>query len=194
MPSPFPVVLVVDASPAAQRLCALALEGIGVVVRSVPDGTTAMTEVRAERPAAVVVDRALPDMDGYALAEALHRDGRGAAAPVVLLVGPFEVIDDARLAACRGVTVLRKPVAAADLQAAIRPWLPVATAHGLASAPRAVGATGPVAEAALVDAVTARVLDALRGGLLEATVAAHVDDVAERLVREEIARITENIP
>ena len=194
MLSPFPVVVVADASPAAQRLCALALEGVGVVVRSVADGTAAMAAVRGERPAALVADSALPDMDGYALAEALHREGRGATVPVVLLVGPFEAVDDARLAACRCATVLRKPVAAADLQAAIRPWLPTATSHGLATAASVVGTSRPVAEAAVVDAVTARVLDALRAGLLDATVAAHVDDVAERLVREEIARITENIP
>ena len=79
-----PTVLIVDDHPAFRSLARALLESEGfAVVGEAEDGAAAIAAVESLRPAVVLLDIQLPDLDGFAVAEllALRPD-----APEVVLV------------------------------------------------------------------------------------------------------------
>ena len=76
-------VLVVDDHAGFRELARALLEDVGyAVVAEAPDGASALGAVRTLRPDAVLLDVHLPDMDGFAVADALSREQP---APLVVL-------------------------------------------------------------------------------------------------------------
>ena len=68
-------VLVVDDHAGFRELARALLEDGGyAVVAEAPDGASALKAVRTLRPDAVLLDVHLPDMDGFAVADALSRE------------------------------------------------------------------------------------------------------------------------
>jgi PAS domain S-box-containing protein len=80
-----PSILVVDDDPDVSLLCRLHLERHGFSVLSADDGGSAIAAARQHRPAAVLLDFMLPDMDGIAVIEALRAAADTAEIPVVML-------------------------------------------------------------------------------------------------------------
>ncbi|MCG3149830.1 MAG: Sensor histidine kinase RcsC [Verrucomicrobiae bacterium] len=78
-------VLVVDDEPAVRDILAEFLAGDGHTVRVVADGQTALAEFRADAFDVVVIDRAMPGMNGDQLAVALKADAPDV--PVIMLTG-----------------------------------------------------------------------------------------------------------
>jgi DNA-binding NarL/FixJ family response regulator len=77
-------VLVVDDHPSFRRFAAKLLRAGGFdVVGEAEDGRAALAEARRLRPDLVLLDVLLPDMSGFAVAEAL---ADGAEAPLVVFV------------------------------------------------------------------------------------------------------------
>jgi CheY-like chemotaxis protein len=70
-------ILVVDPDAAARNLLALRLGNDGYAVRTAPDGRTAFEEIRREPPDLVLAEAVLPGLDGYALLDAMKREGKG---------------------------------------------------------------------------------------------------------------------
>ncbi|MCP2256776.1 two-component system, OmpR family, response regulator MprA [Streptoalloteichus tenebrarius] len=68
-------VLVVDDEPAVRDAVGLALESEGYVVRAVGDGARALVEIDAWRPDAVVLDVAMPYLDGLDACRRLRSTG-----------------------------------------------------------------------------------------------------------------------
>ncbi len=79
-------VLVVDDDALTLSLVATLLESQGHRVESVRDGVSALNAVQHRRPDLVLVDIALPRMDGYTLTKKL-RDQLGPDIPIVGLTG-----------------------------------------------------------------------------------------------------------
>src|SRR5213080_525429 len=84
-------ILVVDDDPSVLRMLARSLTAEGHRVEAVPDGGAALAAVERRAPEAVVLDVAMPDMDGLAVCRRL-RD-RGLTAPVLLLTARDTVAD-----------------------------------------------------------------------------------------------------
>ena len=79
-----PTVLIVDDHPAFRSLARALLESEGfAVVGEAEDGASAIAAVEALRPAVVLLDVQLPDLDGFEVAERL---AARADAPAVVLV------------------------------------------------------------------------------------------------------------
>jgi DNA-binding NarL/FixJ family response regulator len=79
-----PTVLIVDDHPSFRSLARALLETEGfTVVGEAEDGATAIAAVEALRPAVVLLDVQLPDLDGFEVAERL---ASRADAPAVVLV------------------------------------------------------------------------------------------------------------
>ena len=79
-----PTVLIVDDHPSFRSLARALLEAEGfAVVGEAEDGATAIAAVEALRPAVVLLDVQLPDLDGFEVAERL---ASRADAPAVVLV------------------------------------------------------------------------------------------------------------
>jgi len=76
-------VLVVDDDPGIRRLALLALSSAGFRVLSAENGASALDIVESEHPTVIVLDMAMPVMDGKALFEAMEREGNRP--PVVIV-------------------------------------------------------------------------------------------------------------
>jgi diacylglycerol kinase/CheY-like chemotaxis protein len=77
-------ILLADGDAPARSLLALRLENEGYLVSSVGDGRAALDEIRSERPDLVLSESVLPGLDGFALLDALKREGL-ADVPVLIL-------------------------------------------------------------------------------------------------------------
>lgn len=90
-------------------------EAIGVA-----DGAEALAMAVQNPPAAVITDISLPGMDGFALAEALHRHGRTRDVPVIGLTAHWSPDIHARSGEVCMRAVLLKPCVPAHLVAELR--------------------------------------------------------------------------
>jgi DNA-binding response OmpR family regulator len=90
-------------------------EAIGV-----SDGAQALSMAVLNPPAAIVTDIALPGMDGFALAEALHRHWRTRDVPVIGLTAYWSPDIHTRSGEVNMRTVLLKPCVPAHLVAELR--------------------------------------------------------------------------
>jgi two-component system nitrate/nitrite response regulator NarL len=82
-------VLIVDDHAGFRSFARAMLEADGFdVVGEAPDGAAALAAVRALAPEIVLLDVALPDMDGFAVCEALLDDDPG---PAVVLTSSRDV-------------------------------------------------------------------------------------------------------
>lgn len=77
-------VLVVDDHTDSRMICEIILARSGYAILSAADGGRALELARAERPDAIVLDVALPRMDGWAVLEELRRHPSTASIPVVM--------------------------------------------------------------------------------------------------------------
>jgi two-component system, sensor histidine kinase and response regulator len=117
-------VLVIDDSQTSRDILGHYLESWGMRVESVADGRSALVALRtattAGQPFALaIVDLSMPDLDGFAVARAIHRDPDLAPTPLILLTAFDErgQVEDALRA---GFSVyLTKPIKQTRLREAI---------------------------------------------------------------------------
>ena len=74
--------LVIDDDPLALELMREALDGAGIDAVGCVDGRTALLELEALRPDAIVLDLMMPEFDGFAVLDALARMPRWNDTPV----------------------------------------------------------------------------------------------------------------
>src|SRR2546422_6698475 len=85
-----PTILVVDDEPRIVRLVRDYLEHGGFTVLVASDGPTALRTARTGRPDLVILDLALPGLDGLDVTRALRRDGE---VPIIMLTARTEESD-----------------------------------------------------------------------------------------------------
>lgn len=98
-------VLIVDDHPSFRRSARTLLEAEGyVVVGEAADGGSALAQVARLHPQIVLLDVALPDMDGFAVAERLATSAaaESSSAPAVVLVSSRDGADFGPLVARSG--------------------------------------------------------------------------------------------
>ncbi len=78
-------ILVVEDDPTSLKLVHLILEADGHAVKSVDAPDKALASIAAEMPAVILVDLALPGMDGLSLTRRLKGDPATSAIPVVAI-------------------------------------------------------------------------------------------------------------
>lgn len=99
-------VLLVEDDPDSRRLLAKALRNAGLVVHEANNGVRALEALEKMRYAVVLLDLMMPEMDGFAVLEAIHRDPRLAGLPVMVCTAmDLDVSTRERL---RGTDVLAK--------------------------------------------------------------------------------------
>ncbi|KQM31767.1 response regulator transcription factor [Sphingomonas sp. Leaf10] len=111
------ILIVEDDAPLARSIVAL-LRGVGHAVDHVGLGEDALMVLADEPYALVVLDVGLPDLDGFAVLQALRR--RGDRVPVLMLTARDALDDRVRGLDLGADDYLRKPFAPEELEARIR--------------------------------------------------------------------------
>jgi DNA-binding response OmpR family regulator len=98
MPQPLPPlperpILVVDDDAKIVRLVRTYLERDGFSVVTAADGPAALDAIERHRPALVVLDLMLPELDGRAVVRAVRRDDEAAATPILIISARGSTVD-----------------------------------------------------------------------------------------------------
>ena len=88
-----PKILVVDDEPDALEVIAFKLKEAGYTPLTAADGLRAVKLVREERPALVVLDLMLPELDGLEVCKILRRDPATAGIPIIMLTARAAEMD-----------------------------------------------------------------------------------------------------
>jgi CheY-like chemotaxis protein len=83
-------ILVVDDEAAIREVVSAILEAEGHEVRQARDGHDALTAMAAEMPEVIVLDLAMPGMDGWRFLEELHSRGLRRLTRVVIVSGRYD--------------------------------------------------------------------------------------------------------
>ena len=92
-PLPERPILVVDDDAKIVRLVRTYLERDGFAVVTAADGPAALDAIERHRPALVVLDLMLPELDGRAVIRAVRRDDEAAATPILILSARGSTLD-----------------------------------------------------------------------------------------------------
>lgn len=102
-----PLILVIDDDPAASELVQRHLVRAGYRTQSAGDGVTGLQMARELRPAAIMLDVVMPQMDGWTVLAALKADAELADIPVIMAT----ILDEKPLGLALGASdYLTKPV------------------------------------------------------------------------------------
>ncbi len=113
-----PTILVVEDNPPLARIYREYLEADGYTVATVGTGAEVSAAVERERPAVIVLDLKLPDMDGLDVLKALHAEVPGIPVVVATAHGSISVAVDAMREGAFDFLV--KPFTAARLTVTVR--------------------------------------------------------------------------
>lgn len=102
-------ILLADDSSTIQRLVERTFENTDFEVNWVSNGDAAVQTIPDLRPAAVLADIHMPGKNGYEVCEFVKQDPSLSSTPVVLLVGAFEVFDEAEASRVGADTRVTKP-------------------------------------------------------------------------------------
>ena len=116
-------ILLVQNNEPAQRAYRLNLELEGYQVTEVPDGQQALQAATQHPPDLVVLDLALPVLDGWMVLGELKTDETLRAIPVVILTASADESNELQARERGAIAFLAKPIAVDDLTSAIRSTL-----------------------------------------------------------------------
>jgi CheY-like chemotaxis protein len=104
-----PLILVVDDAEDSRILYAESLAEVGFRTTEAVDGEHALFKVSALRPSLVVMDLAMPVLDGIEATKKIKRDPKTAHIPVIILTGHGTAENRERVKAVGADAIVRKP-------------------------------------------------------------------------------------
>jgi putative two-component system response regulator len=112
-------ILVVDDEALVRNMTCDGLAAAGYAVSAASSGEEALQLVQAGRPACILLDIMMPDLDGYDTCAALKADPQTAPIPVLLISATTDarVMEQAKRVGA--AAVLRKPVRMDELRRAV---------------------------------------------------------------------------
>ena len=116
-------IMIVDDTPENLKLLSLLLREQGHRVRALPSGKMALAAMRNQRPEILLLDITMPEMDGYAVCEAMRAEGLLADVAVIFVSALAETFDKVKAFQCGGVDYVTKPYQAEELQARLETHL-----------------------------------------------------------------------
>jgi len=115
-----PAILVVDDDEDSRRILMYGLGSAGYRVLLAENGAAAVEMARSVRPSLVIMDLAMPEMDGYAATRALKEDERTRDVPVIAWSARVFPADAADMRGAGFDEVLAKPALPADVIEVVR--------------------------------------------------------------------------
>jgi twitching motility two-component system response regulator PilG len=104
-----PTVMVVDDSPTIRKILGLTLERAGYRVVAEADGNSALARLKEFVPHVILLDIAMPDLDGYEVCKRIKQDPRTQAVPVIMLSGKGAFFDKVKGHMAGATEYLTKP-------------------------------------------------------------------------------------
>jgi two-component system phosphate regulon response regulator PhoB len=86
-------ILVVDDEPDALELIGFNLKGAGYEVITAEDGNAALRKARAQRPALILLDLMIPEVDGLEVCKILRRDAETSGIPIIMVTAKAAEVD-----------------------------------------------------------------------------------------------------
>ncbi len=102
-------VMIVDDSPTIRKILGLTLERAGYKVIAEPDGESAIERLLQVVPDLILLDIAMPKIDGYEVCKRIKQDPRTKAVPVVMLSGKGALFDKVKGHMAGATEYLTKP-------------------------------------------------------------------------------------
>jgi CheY-like chemotaxis protein len=102
-----PRVLLIDDDAAIRMICSVNLRALGIDVLEAEDGAQGWELARRERPDLVLLDVAMPGLDGFEVAELVRGHRKTRHLPLMFLTG--EAGNDARARKLGAIACLAKP-------------------------------------------------------------------------------------
>lgn len=112
-------IMVVDDSPTIRKILGLTLERAGYTVVAEPDGERAVARLAELVPDLILLDIAMPKLDGYEVCRRIKSDPRTAQVPVVMLSGKGGFFDKVKGRMVGATEYLTKPFETPAVLAAI---------------------------------------------------------------------------
>lgn len=116
-------VLIADDEPNIVLTLSFMLKREGYEVLTAPDGTQALAAIRAQRPALVLLDGAMPGLTGFEVCEAVRADPDVGQTRILMLTAKGRETDIARGIGAGADAYVTKPFSTRDLIARIREML-----------------------------------------------------------------------
>ena len=125
-----PSVLVIDDDPDSRIICSLVLGRGGYEVLLAESGPEGVRMAREARPSVVLMDLALPGLDGWEATEQLRSDPRTAEIPVVVFTARVLETDQARSRRMGCAGYLVKPASPQQILSMVHGLVPPAPEGG----------------------------------------------------------------
>lgn len=113
-------ILVVDDDPGIRDVVCFALQKAGYVTAVAADGAQALARFASDRPALVVLDILMPELDGVEVCRRLRADPQGRATPIIFLSSKDDEIDRIVGLEVGGDDYVAKPFSPRELVARVR--------------------------------------------------------------------------
>ena len=104
-----PTIACIDDSKTVQKQVKMTLEAAGYTVISITDPAQSLKTVVQEKPALILLDINMPEIDGYQLCQMLRKSRKLKGIPVIMLTGRNTAIDKIRSKIIGVVDYLTKP-------------------------------------------------------------------------------------
>jgi two-component system OmpR family response regulator len=137
-----PLILVVDDDPHIREVICFALGQAGYRVAEAGDGRAALRAVDEARPALVLLDIMMPEMDGTEVCRALRAGAPGGHVPIVFVTSRHDEIDRVVGLELGGDDYVVKPFSPRELVARVRAVLRRSVAAAAAAEDAAAGRSG----------------------------------------------------
>src|SRR5215203_1930712 len=114
------LVLVIDDSPTITKVVQLVLTKAGYQVQTAADGEAGLAQVRAQRPALILLDFVMPRMNGYQFCRELVSDAKLRDIPVVLMSAKGDQVGERFVKVMGIVDYITKPFSPEAITAVVQ--------------------------------------------------------------------------
>ena len=111
--------LVVDDSRVIRKVACRILAALAFETEEAADGESALQSCRRQMPDVILLDVAMPEMDGYEVCRRLKADAKLAAIPVIFISALSATRDKVKAFACGGVDYVTKPFQIEEVHARV---------------------------------------------------------------------------
>jgi twitching motility two-component system response regulator PilG len=109
-PSNKPLIACIDDSHTVQRQVKMVLESSGFQVLGITDPTSCLTSLIRQKPALILMDITMPEIDGYELCNMLRQSRHMRNVPIIMFTGREGIIDRVRAQLVGANDYITKPV------------------------------------------------------------------------------------